>query len=253
MRAVLSCDPVANLAPSLDHFMQKIFPVCPENGTDDDFLKEANCPFVLSEGTFEYEFHGGKTGKVAIGINYKAERPVTLRSAVFRLTEVGGHGVTCCKDEQHGGQPDFMTEGNDHEAMKLAIEQSKLCKPSEGAYSVGACLYSSSGTLLSTGYSRELPGNTHAEQCCFMKLKEDCQGGTMYTTMEPCTIRLSGQVGCTQRIIDYGVARVVFGVKEPPNFVDCQGIGILQQSGVKVVHLDEYTDECLAVNTHLVK
>ncbi len=228
--------------------MQKIFPVCPENGTDDDFLKEPNCPFVLSEGTFEYEFHGGKTGKVAIWNQLQGGSPRTLRSSVFRLVVREAPG-----GKQRGGQPDFMTEGKDHEAMKLAIEQSKLCKPSEGAYSVGACLYSSSGTLLSTGYSRELPGNTHAEQCCFMKLKEDCQGGTMYTTMEPCTTRLSGQVGCTQRIIDYGVARVVFGVKEPPNFVNCEGIGILQQSGVKVVHLDEYSDECLAVNTHLVK
>jgi len=86
-----------------------------------------------------------------------------------------------------------------------------------------------------------------------MKLDgRDCKGGTMYTTMEPCSTRLSGQVGCTQRILDHEIVRVVFGVKEPTHFVACQGVDILQQAGVQVLHLAEYSDECLAVNSHIV-
>jgi pyrimidine deaminase RibD-like protein len=67
----------------------------------------------------------------------------------------------------------------DLDYMKLAILEANKCTPVETAFNVGAILISSSGEILSTGfnppritqgYSRELPGNTHAEQCCLLKL-----------------------------------------------------------------------------------
>ncbi|KAK2805813.1 hypothetical protein FQN49_008817, partial [Arthroderma sp. PD_2] len=101
--------------------------------------------------------------------------------------------------------------------------------------------------ILSTGYTLELRGNTHAEQCCLAKFashhgapedqvrdvleqKRAEEGGDaqveLYVTMEPCGKRLSENKPCVERIIETkglkdgkagsgGIDRVYFGVKEP--------------------------------------
>ena len=110
--------------------------------------------------------------------------------------------------------------------------------------------------LLSLGYSRQLPGNTHAEECCFLHLDDLslARGGWLYTTMEPCSLRLSGKTSCTKRILDAGIARVIVGVREPDVFVDeCTGIEDLQQAGVDVVVMDGLEYACLAPNLHLLE
>jgi pyrimidine deaminase RibD-like protein len=140
----------------------------------------------------------------------------------------------------------------DKEFMRLAIQEANRCIPSEGAFSVGAVLVLQ-GDILATGYSREIEGNTHAEECCFLKVSE-CRGATIYTTMEPCGQRLSGKTSCAQRILDAGIHRVVQGIQEPPNFVG-QSIGtkILLEGGVQVDYLPGFEEACLAPNLHLMK
>lgn len=116
-------------------------------------------------------------------------------------------------------------------------------------------------TILSTGYTLELRGNTHAEQCCFAKLashhgvaeedlgeilekKRGAQDSEaqieLYVTMEPCAKRLSGNKPCVDRIIETrkdgknGIDRVYFGVKEPGTFVgQSQGCKKLDEAGVQ--------------------
>lgn len=132
-------------------------------------------------------------------------------------------------------------------------------------------------TILSTGYTLELRGNTHAEQCCFAKLashhgvpeeevgeilekKRDEEGGEaqieLYVTMEPCGKRLSDNRPCVERIIDTrrggkcGIDRVYFGVKEPGTFVG-QSLGCkkLDEAGVPWKHIGGLEDEILKVAT----
>jgi pyrimidine deaminase RibD-like protein len=69
--------------------------------------------------------------------------------------------------------------------MEMAIECANKCVPVESAFNVGAVLVDSNGVVLSTGYSRELPGNTHAEECCLLKLSnlESARNCTIYSTM----------------------------------------------------------------------
>ena len=52
--------------------------------------------------------------------------------------------------------------------MRIACEQARLSPPVDTAYCVG-CVLVKDGTAIATGFSRELPGNTHAEQCALMK------------------------------------------------------------------------------------
>ncbi|KAI8100160.1 cytidine deaminase-like protein [Halteromyces radiatus] len=154
--------------------------------------------------------------------------------------------------DEYGTQ--YTQDNNDIKYMSLAIEQAKKSIPAEKAYCVGACLVSKDGELLTTGFSRELPGNTHAEQCALLKLQDPnlASGGTMYTTMEPCSTRLSGNIPCVQNIINANITRVVMGVREPPNLVQCEGVQLLEQHGIQVFIVPGVQEECLAPNKHIL-
>ena len=139
--------------------------------------------------------------------------------------------------------------------MQLAVAEAWKCTPSAQAFCVGAVLVRSS-QVLSTGFSRELEGNTHAEQCAIDKLitargHEDAlelmKGAEMYTTMEPCSVRLSGNKPCTDRLLEVGIGRVCLGTMEPDEFVVCEGVQKLRDGGVEVIAVDGFAEQCLRV------
>ncbi|KAF9136136.1 hypothetical protein BG015_003190 [Linnemannia schmuckeri] len=243
--------------------------------------------------------------------------------------------------------------------MKLAIEQANLSIPVPSGYCVGAVLvqetlreantnnrlgnnnndstndvpsqefadenkdeeYTDRFRVVVTGYSRELPGNTHAEECCLLKLaalgadtgsrddyfedddNEDvgevetasiartvagagaagCNSGCgsgrcrnnnnignknsnksdrklksrrkwiMYSTMEPCSTRLSGNRSCSDRLIASGIRQVYVGVREPDHFVKTVvGVENMVEKGIEVIHIPGLEDECLAPNRHVL-
>ena len=57
---------------------------------------------------------------------------------------------------------------------------------------------------------------------------------------------------CTELILDAGIARVVFALREPPLFADCDGAELLTRAGVEVVELPALAAEVRAVNAHLL-
>ena len=141
--------------------------------------------------------------------------------------------------------------------LRLALLEAEKCIPTPTAFCVGALLVNPSTTpftLLSTGYSRELPGNTHAEQCALEKITalydvnipDDC---ALYTTMEPCSERLSGNKTCVDRILEFGKIKMVFvGVTEPETFVKKNvGLEKLRAEGIEYVHVSGLEKECLEV------
>ncbi|KAG0290296.1 hypothetical protein BGZ96_006265 [Linnemannia gamsii] len=258
--------------------------------------------------------------------------------------------------------------------MKLAIEQANLSIPVPSGYCVGAVLvqetlreartnnrlgnndstddissqefededkdegYADRFRVVATGYSRELPGNTHAEECCLLKLaalgadtgsrddyfeddnedevegehglesdvvgcsdqgfgsiavaavpvattgagcNSECGGGLcnnnnnnkninmnsnmsgrklksrrkwiMYSTMEPCSTRLSGNRSCSDRLIASGIRQVYVGVREPDHFVKTVvGVENMVEKGIEVIHIPGLEDECLAPNRHVL-
>ncbi|KAJ2705981.1 hypothetical protein FB645_001958 [Coemansia sp. IMI 203386] len=146
------------------------------------------------------------------------------------------------------------------ELMKMAIEQGRKCTSVDTAYNVGAVIVDNENKVISTGYSRQFPGNTHAEQCALISLEEKhgdslgrvLENAAMYTTMEPCSKRLSGNVPCVQRILNTPIKTVYVGVMEPPNFVQCTGAEELLKHGLRVVHITELEDECRNLNKHLL-
>jgi diaminohydroxyphosphoribosylaminopyrimidine deaminase/5-amino-6-(5-phosphoribosylamino)uracil reductase len=120
-----------------------------------------------------------------------------------------------------------------------AIDLSRKCSPTDTAYSVGAIIVAADGRWLSDGYSRETDPYVHAEEVAVAKIIEpvDLATATMYSSLEPCTTRRSRPGTCTQLIVDVGIRRVVFALREPPLLADCRGVELLQAAGVEVVEL----------------
>ncbi|CAO3682251.1 unnamed protein product [Umbelopsis vinacea] len=149
----------------------------------------------------------------------------------------------------------YTNDPHNLKLMNIAIMQANLSEPVESAYCVGAVLVAATGEILSTGYSRELPGNTHAEQCALDKLADIsmAENAVCYTTMEPCSTRLSGNKPCVERLIEAKVKKVIMGVKEPPNFVACSGVDLLRQAGIEVLVVPGVEEQCLMPNKHILK
>lgn len=146
----------------------------------------------------------------------------------------------------------------DHKAyMEYALEQAQLSPPAPTKFCVGAVLVDADeNAILSTGYSLELPrdslgdpGTTHAEQCCFIKIAQKHnlpeerigevlpKNTVLYTTMEPCNKRLSGNRTCVERILRLnGAVKIVYvGIGEPGVFVgENVGRKRLEDGGVVV-------------------
>lgn len=154
-----------------------------------------------------------------------------------------------------------MSLPNDLAFLRIALDEAKKCTPVQTAYSVG-CLIVDPIThqILTKGYSRELDGNTHAEENALTKLLsqgtpsdriQELKSLDMYCTMEPCSERLSGKKSCTDRILDVKglIGRVVLGVREPDRFVRCVGAEKLRENEIVVVRCEdkEFSKECLEV------
>ena len=138
--------------------------------------------------------------------------------------------------------------------MQCALEQAKLCIPTQSAYNVG-CIIVQGDVIVSTGYSRELPGNTHAEECALHKIQDDqkINNVILYTTMEPCSRRLSKKESCVIKCIQSAkIKRIVMAIHEPNTFVkDCTGKSLLQNAGIQVHVMSEFAAQALEVNGHL--
>lgn len=171
-------------------------------------------------------------------------------------------------------EPPYPTiSAGDHKAyMEYALERARLSPPASTKFCVGAVLVDADeNVILSTGYSLELPrdslgdpGTTHAEQCCFIKvaqrhnLPEERIGEVLpkntvlYTTMEPCNKRLSGNRTCVERILRLnGAIKVVYvGIREPEVFVgENVGMQKLKNAGVIVEVVEGMQDRILQVST----
>lgn len=159
--------------------------------------------------------------------------------------------------------------------MKIALNEANKCIPTPTAFCVGCVIVvpvrSATGVeekiILSTGYSRELDGNTHAEANALVKARDltpaelgkffpegiPSDGGVgsllkeadVYTTLEPCSIRTSGLPACADALVGAKVRRCYIGVAEPDDFVICEGADKMKKSGVEVVWLKGLERECL--------
>ena len=152
--------------------------------------------------------------------------------------------------------------------MQLALSLARQSPPKSTNFCVGAVLVDETRhVVLYTGYTLELPGNTHAEECCLIKFRKDLDIGTVkvdsqrklaiYTTLEPCNKRASDKMPCTDRIIQThhwgagcAVEKVYVGVQEPVTFVGAnEGKKTLEEGSIDYVHVPGLEQDILDVAT----
>jgi riboflavin-specific deaminase-like protein len=155
--------------------------------------------------------------------------------------------------------------GPDQRFLAWAVELSRMCPPSQTAFSVGAVIVSADGQVLSTGYSREETSLDHAEEVALRKLGSASPapgvpaasldprlcGATVYSSLVPCGARASRPVTCVQHIVQAGIGRVVYAWREPPLFADGDGAQQLSAAGVEVVELPALAPRAVGLNAHL--
>jgi diaminohydroxyphosphoribosylaminopyrimidine deaminase/5-amino-6-(5-phosphoribosylamino)uracil reductase len=73
----------------------------------------------------------------------------------------------------------------------------------------------------------------HAEVVALRQAGEKARGATVYVTLEPCSHQ-GRTPPCADSLISAGVARVVYGLKDPDPRVCGSGHGLLEQAGIKV-------------------
>ena len=151
--------------------------------------------------------------------------------------------------------------------MRFALSLAEKSPPKPTNFRVGAILVDEgTNQILSTGYTLELPGNTHAEQCAFNKyaalhnVPERELGHVLppttvlYTTMEPCQTRSVGNTPCVDRILetqsgrDQGIKTIYIGVQEPTTFVAANaGQSKLEEAGIVCIHVAGLDNEIMEV------
>ena len=143
----------------------------------------------------------------------------------------------------------------DHRWLLEAIALSRRCPPTDRAYCVGAIVVTLDGTRVTEGFSRENDDpHVHAEEAALGKLDPhtDLSQTTMYSSLEPCSARRSRDRTCTQLILESGIRRVVFALREPPLFADCEGAELLQAGGIDVVEVAELGPAVEEVNARVL-
>ncbi len=122
----------------------------------------------------------------------------------------------------------------DQKFMQRAIE---LARKGIGHTSpnptVGAVIVKD-GKIIGEGWHRR-SGADHAEvvACKSVQRKEEIQGATFYTTLEPCS-HFGKTPPCVDIIQKYKIKRVVAGMKDPFRRVNGKGISQLRKQGITV-------------------
>jgi diaminohydroxyphosphoribosylaminopyrimidine deaminase / 5-amino-6-(5-phosphoribosylamino)uracil reductase len=123
---------------------------------------------------------------------------------------------------------------SDEQWMARALELARLAdyRTSPNPM-VGAVVLDAGGRLAGEGYHRH-KGAPHAEQEALAAAGSRARGGTIFTTLEPCT-HAHRTPACADAIIQAGIARaVVATAKDPDDRVRGRGIEVLTAAGVHV-------------------
>jgi pyrimidine deaminase RibD-like protein len=154
-----------------------------------------------------------------------------------------------------GGRDLSESQADHAQWLHRAIELSRQCPASDRSFAVGAIVVDANGNELARGFSLELGDGFHAEEAAILKARRaglDVRGSTIYSSLEPCSVRLSGKRPCVDHIIEAGILQVVYALAEPPLFVEGKGDQLLRQHGIQVVRLPELAHLVEQVNAHLL-
>ncbi|MBO7287165.1 MAG: bifunctional diaminohydroxyphosphoribosylaminopyrimidine deaminase/5-amino-6-(5-phosphoribosylamino)uracil reductase RibD [Bacteroidales bacterium] len=121
----------------------------------------------------------------------------------------------------------------DIEYMQRAIALAKKGAGFVNPNPMVGCVVVKDNEIITEGY-HEYYGGLHAERNALTHTTADCNGATLYVTLEPCC-HYGKTPPCTEIIIEKGIKKVVVGLLDPNPLVAGKGIKILEDAGIEVV------------------
>lgn len=131
-------------------------------------------------------------------------------------------------------------------ALRLALLGAGMTSPNP---LVGAVIVKN-GDVVGQGYHQAL-GGPHAEVNAIKRAGALAAGGTLYVTLEPCNHH-GLTPPCTKAVIDAGISRVVFGMRDPNPDVAGAGGENLRRAGIEVEE-GILEQECRTLNQPFIK
>lgn len=123
----------------------------------------------------------------------------------------------------------------DRKYMELAIAEAQKSLVEDGRIhpKVGVVIVKA-GEVIATSYRGETGPGNHAEFSALEKKLENetVAGGTVYTTLEPCTTRQHPKLACAQRLVERKVQRVVIGMLDPNPNICGRGQQLLRSANI---------------------
>ena len=124
----------------------------------------------------------------------------------------------------------------------------ELAKQAQGDTSpnplVGCIILNPQGEIISTGYHKKY-GENHAERDALLKL-EDAKDCTLVVNLEPCS-HYGKTPPCADLIIEKGIKKVVYGMKDVNPIVAGNGLKKLIDAGIEVIG-PVLEDKCKRLN-----
>lgn len=115
--------------------------------------------------------------------------------------------------------------------MKMALELAERGRGKTTPNPMVGAVIVKNGRVVGRGYHKKA-GTAHAEIVALKDAARAARGATMYVTLEPCCH--FGRTGpCAMAVIDAGIKRVYYAIKDPNPLVNGRGAAMLRKGGVE--------------------
>ena len=113
------------------------------------------------------------------------------------------------------------------QALALGLSQMGRTWPNPAV----GCVIVKDGAVIAEGATGD-GGRPHAEEVALDKAGAAAKGATAYVTLEPCGQRSNGGCSCSQKLVEAGVARVVYACDDPSPFASHIGVERMTAAGI---------------------
>lgn len=147
-----------------------------------------------------------------------------------------------------------MTIHNDEDGMRAALSFSAQGRGWTSPRPSVGCVLVQNGEIIGGGHTQPGDGNPHAEVVALNEARQNgltTRGATAYVTLEPCS-HWGTTPPCTLALIEAGIARVVYGVRDPNREINGRGVRQLQEAGIEV-RGEWMRTECIRAQDHFLK